>query len=425
MDGKLNRYVLDLIRRENLGFDDAVKQALSAKVSLEDIDFALDSLAMRNDSRARELLAQICGHHEADPKRTAHIRMTAAERLSRGYSEGTTFSEQMINGLHGMFFDVSPVRIAAYRACGQIADLRSIAPLKDRQKSETDQKAKRELESAVTALRTRLLASLPPTHDIKATLAWISHAADLSDGTLLDELRVYLFPPHSSQDVVLAALDTVGQIGNPAGVQLVREYIEGIAPAGSVLAKARRILMSLEHRNDTDLFEQLRRFLPEDSPALDPAINYESLLGSGNMRSAMKVLRDCVTQWDACHWDDFVTRMCGIFELMVRVIYSKAHHQMGLDENRRTRMIKDGQYANLIGCGEFKQAFPSFQASCQQVLIFRRDSPVAHASNPDGSEKPGVDEDDARLVRDHFAKSWVEFTQIVRKDGGSVSAPTP
>ncbi len=356
VDGKLNRVVLDFLRRNSISFVDAAKNVLASNVPLDDVDFVQESLACSSDGGAIEVLVQCSEHHEADRNRTNHFRLKAIELLG-GAENGP--SSEALSAIHARVCDTPSVRISAYRACGGISDLSSIRPLRERQKSETDAKAKQELASTLNLLKGRLVAGRPSSSDARAILPWISHVGELGDGTLLGELKMYLFPSHPSQDVVIAALEAIGQIGNRDGVTLILEYINDMAPPPAILAKARRVRMFLEQRNDSDLFESLARFLQEDSPALDPAINYESLLGLGAMRSATKVLRDCGSRLDVGHWDDFVTRMNGIFELMVRVVYARCNAAMGIDDIRRGKMLKGGEYAPLISCGEFKQTFNS------------------------------------------------------------------
>lgn len=421
LDGTLNRAVLDLVRRNNFSFVDVSKKVLGANLSLSDVDFVLESLACSEDGKAIELLAQSCGHHESDRNRTNHIRTKAIELLenhlkkSSGADNGTV--PLALAAIHDRLCDTPSVRMAAYRACGSIGDLGSIRPLRDRQGSETDAKAKHELAVALDALKARLVASRPSISEAKTILRWINHVGELGDGSFLGNLKVYLFPAHPNHEVLLAALDAIGKIENVVGVQVVQEYINDTAPPPPILAKARRVRMALEQRNDIDLFQNLARFLPEDSPALDPAINYESLLGLGPMRSATKVLRDCGNRIDVGHWDDFVTRINAIFELMVRVVYTRCNAAMGIDDAKRNKMLKGGEYGPLISFGEFKQAFPSLQAICQQLLVLRRDAAVAHAGNPDGSEKAGVDEDDAQLAKGLFAKAWPQFVETLKQHG--------
>lgn len=410
--GTLNRYLFDLCRRQSFGFAQITGQALQVVKTIDDAAFILDSLLLIEPDSGLALAASATQiNHPLQTQIRVKAIQTIVEIAKRNVS--TSISIETVSQFQRCFEDQTEVRIAAYKAAGLLGRFEHIQPLRVRLKNERKEEGKQAIKSALDSLKKKLMASQPDKFSKAPTLQWLSNVANLADQSFVEQLKEYLIPPHSEPEIRIAALRGLAEIKAPAGLALVKEFIDETSPSGSVIVEARRTRIILENRFDGELFEELEHFLPEESPLLDATTEYAKIIGTGQIKPVASTLRDAWSQWETGHWDDFVTRLNAIMELLIRQIYRQAYVPLGLSDDQRKK-VSEKEYANLISAGYFKSAFPRLQSLCEIILSLRRESPVAHAQNADGSNKAGVNEDDAKKGRGYFADAFTEAIVILQ-----------
>jgi HEAT repeat protein len=423
LERKLSRYVLDLMRRRSIRFIDAARQVLQGGCTAEDALFVLESLALEEDDANVVTLAEATEFNSPDKKAAATVRekaiTLACEVIGRRASAvSPVLLESVLGKLHARFQDVPAVRLAAYTACGRLAEPKSIKPLKDRLKSDRDGTCTKAIGNALRGIGERLRTARPIPSDAGSLVTWLGHVGDLGDKTLLPDVLPLLLSPHSSPDVRVAALQCVEHIGDPGVIAQIDEFVAETSPSDEILNAARHAKMTLLGRADLELVEVLSRIMPPDSPALEPSIDYAKEFGVARVKRLARGIQDAVSQWGAGHWDDFVTKINGVCEVLSRHLFETRYAAMGLDKERAARLASK-PYRNRLDISEFKQSLGSIQAPMASIHQLRSEAETAHVENADGSEKPGLEKTDAELARDEFKKLFEGYAQIVAKDQGT------
>ena len=422
---RLNRYVLDLIRRGNLRFSEAVRTVTQSIVCTSDADHLLDRVACSQDQNSVRMLAELTCFAAEDRQLALHVRKEAIRRIADMCAGGASLLKQVrgdiLPKIHARFNDALEVRLTAYAACLHMADCSSIVPLVRRHDTESESQGKAAIEKALAAIRKQLLGARPDLHAATDSVSWINHVRDLGNASMAAEIRRYLDPPHPDESVVLAALECLAQLRGRTALKLVDGFLQETSPEGAVLKAARRAKITLQDRNDADLFEALREYFPEDSDVLDPAINYDGLLGGRAKRLAAK-LTESWTQWQAGHWDDFVTHLDAACDLLVRHLFKVSWAKMKLASDEAERLATK-LYGNRLHVSGFRGAFPVLQAGFSQIHALRDEGRTAHAEDRDGTEKPGLTETEAKLAVEQFLHVFpryiAELAKLSQRSGRS------
>jgi len=409
VDGRLNRYAIDLMQRTDLSFEKGAENALHRVQAREDAQFVLQRLYDKGAIDA--LTKSTCFHQDGNEPLTTCVRATAialATRLLIQTDHATrrlAFAEQ----LHRRFQDLPSVRETAYHACGEISSFPSIKPLQTRLLQETAPSAKKAIEQAIDVLRKRLVAAKPQQGSPDAIKQWLGFIADLGDPAMLQYVVGYLRPLHDDHTVQHAAINAVQHMVSRESLELVKNFITDIAPEGQTLAMARHARLVLEERRDSDLFEVLGKLYSAQEEVVDPAIDYAKLLG--NLLPTMtKGLNKSLELFNDGHWDEYVTRISGLMESVARLVFRRRYDLLGVDKDKVNKI----QYRNLLNVTEFHTTYPKLQSHCDTIYTYRGESPTAHATSTDGSEKSEATSDDAECVRDEFKRAFVEAIKALR-----------
>jgi hypothetical protein len=422
-EGKLNRFALDLMRRRRIGFQEAAQAILQGGHAPEDAVFVLELLALETDDSSAVAIAGATEYNSLDKKAAATVREKAITLAcevigKRAATPSSSLMKTVLEKLHGRFQDMPAVRLAAYGACGKLADPRSVRPLKDRLRSDKDGKCKDAIGGALKRIGEELKMALPPTHDVSALVRWLGYVGELGDTALLPNVRPFLSSPHSSPDVQVAALLCLEHMGEPSVISHIDEFIAETSPSDSILQAARHAKMTLEGRADLELVEVLSRILPLDSPALEPSIDYAKEFGAFRVKHLAGGLQDAIGQWEAGHWDDYVTKLSGVCEALSRHLFETRHAAMGLEKGHAAKLAR-GPYRNRLDISEFRKAFGSIHARMVSIYQLRGEAETAHVEDSDGTGKPGLQKADAELARDEFRKLFGEYASLVAADQGA------
>jgi hypothetical protein len=420
---KLNRFAFDLMRRRRIGFPQAAQVILQGCPAAEDVAFLLESLALETDNSSAVTIAGATEFNSPDKKAAAMVRekaiALACEAVGkRPAAARPALVRTILEKLHGRFQDVAPVRLAAYDACGRLADPQSIRPLKDRLGNDKDVKCKEAIADALKRIGEGLKTARPATHDVPSLVTWLGHVGDLGDTTLLPDVRPFLSSPHSSVDVQVAALQCLEHMGKPSVIPQIDEFVTETSASDRILQAARHAKMTLLGRADLELVEVLSRIMPSDSPALEPSTDYAREFGAARVKRLAGGLRDAVSQWEAGHWDDYVTKLYGVCEVLSRHLFETHYAAMGLEKDRAARLA-GGHYRNRLDLSEFRKAFGSIHAPMVSIYQLRGDAETAHVEGSDGSGKPGLQKADAELARDEFRKLFGEYARLVAGNQGA------
>ena len=421
--GRLNRFAIDLMRRRRIGFQQVVQAVLQGGHAAEDALFVLELLALETDDISAGAIAGATEYNSPDKKAAAAVREKAITLAcdvlgKRAAAPDPSLMRVVLEKIHGRFQDMPAVRLAAYAACGNLADPQSIRPLKDRLKSDKDGKCKEAIGAALKHIGQGLKKALPATHEVSALVTWLGYVGELGDTTLLLYVQPFLSSPHSSADVEVAALECLEHMGEPSVIPQIEEFITETSPSDRILQAARHAKMTLQGRADLELVEVLARIMPLDSPALDPSIDYAKEFGNARVKRLADGLQDAVSQWEAGHWDDYVTKLYGVCEVLSRHLFETRHVAMGLEKDRAAKLA-GGHYRNRLDISEFRRAFGSIHAPMVQIYQLRGDADTAHVEGSDGSGKPGLQKTDAELARDEFRKLFGEYASLVAGDQGT------
>jgi len=270
------------------------------------------------------------------------------------------------------------------------------------------------MEKALGLLKERLIQQRPQRGTSEEIKRWLDFVADLGDSSLVPYVRGYLIPPHADQKVRHSALNAIASMRDPVALDVVKQFVKDTAPEGETLVVARRARLALEQRNDMDLFDSLAKFYDPDADVLDPAINYEPLLGRSLRISVTQGLEKSSRLWDDGHWDEFITKIDAIMGGLVQQVFRTQHVKMSLDQQRAQKLAGGNSYASMLAVTEFRTAYGRLQAYCNTIHGFRADSPTAHVLSRDGSAKVPATEDDAEVVRREFQLAFAEAIRALR-----------
>ncbi|GAG22095.1 unnamed protein product, partial [marine sediment metagenome] len=221
-DGKLNRYVLDLLRRHERGFEQPARDALGQVTTQSDKLFIVDLLAATRSDGALEVLGEACEYAGKD----AQIIRKAALGCVGGRAEklresGDQLDGRLLSKLHGRFNDHPAVRLAAYRALALAADFRSIEPLRNRHASENNSRCKDAICDALNAIKRELIRKKPTQPDVSPICNWLRHVAEMADPGFYSRIVGYLREPHPNPTVQRAALHSIAASGGPDALDAV------------------------------------------------------------------------------------------------------------------------------------------------------------------------------------------------------------
>jgi HEAT repeat protein len=411
VEGRLNRYALDLMQRAKLSFERGAEVALTGIGTKDDAQFLLDRLY---DERAIEVLTRSTRfHRHGQQPLTAHVQATAISLVTELLRETNDRKRQetFAGQLHDRFQDLPIAREAAYRACGELGSFSSIRPLRERLPKETAPSAKKIIEQAIADLHKRLVDEKPQQGTADTIKQWLGFVADLGDPALVPLVTGYLDPPHTDHTVRHAALDAIEHMPSPESLEVVKKFIGDTAPQGEMLTMARHARLVLEERNDSDLFSVLGRFYPAEEELLDPTINYVDRFGT-LLPSVTRGLKKSLELLDDGHWDEFVTRISGVIESVTRLVIRRRFDVLGIDEDK-AKTIAGGHYHNLLNVTALRDAYGKLQTHCNTIYAYRGESPTAHATNTDGSTKAEMTREDAEYIQDEFTLAFAEAVKVL------------
>lgn len=416
VDGRLNRYALDLMQRENMAFERGADVACPQLRHKEDADFLLARLAKQGQAGLGVLTKAVTFQRNRDEKLTAHVRAKAIELsvalLLAGDKRESV--ESFARLLHGRFQDPQVVRVAAYNACGRLRSFVSIGPLRARLAKETDASARARIPQALTALRDALTQVELEQAKPEEIETWLAYVANLGDPVLLPQVVGYLQPPHADHSVRHAALRALESMKDPRALEAVKKFIDDTAPEGDTLAVARRARLTLEDRSDVDLFDVLTTFYKPDADVLNPSIDYERTFGRPLLTAVTRGLRKVQNLWEDGHWDEFNTKVSGVMEAIIRQVFRSKYAAMGADQQTCEKLAGGNSYPSMFNFTPFRNTYGRLQAYCNTIHSFRRDSPTAHEMNRDGSPKIEATEDDAESVRQEFLLAFAEAVKVLK-----------
>lgn len=413
---RLNRYALDTTQRANLSFSTAARTALNQLQSRDDAQFLLDRLHAAGTAGIEVLRHGMAFHRDGDSSLTEFVRKTAIALATDVLIAGGEQKqrEDHARQLHEAFYDVPAVRIAAYRACGELGILLSVRALRQRQAKENNASAKTAIGTALASLRDRLVQRKPQLEASEDLKSWLGCVGDLGDSSLLSQAAGYLIPPHRDQTVCRSALIALAAIGVPEALGVVTKFIEETNPEGETLAVARRTRILLEKRSDADLFDVLARFFAPDADVMDPTINYEQLLGGASLvQSTTKALQKAQLFWEQDHWDEFITKTSGVIEALVKQVVRTHYAKIKRGQPEAEKLARGG-LASILNASEFKSAFGNLQAHANTIYRVRHAVPTAHVMNEDGTPKSEATEENAEYIRDEFLHAFTEAVKALR-----------
>jgi hypothetical protein len=152
-------------------------------------------------------------------------------------------------------------------------------------------------------------------------------------------------------------------------------------------------------------------------------VDYEKVFGLSRIRNIAKGLSLALGERDACHWDDFVTRLDGICDILNRHLFDKHWSAMSLSEEKARAMSRQ-DYGNRLLKPEFRNRFPVLQPLMLTIHDMRYDATTAHAEDSDGTGKPGLEESDATLAIEQFKKLFTVYIEAVTAQQPTVSSTT-
>jgi len=412
VDGRVNRYALDLMQRAKLSFEKGADGALNGIETKDDAQFVLDRLYAAG---AIDVLTKSTRfHRHGQEALTKHVQATAISLVTELLKQTNDRKrlDAFAGQLHERFQDLPVVRESAYRACGELGSFLSIRPLRERLPKETASSAKTIIQRAINDLRKRLIEEKPQQGTADAIRQWLGFVADLGDATLVPLVTGYLDPPHTDHAVRHSALNAIEHMPSPESLGVVKKFISDTAPEGQTLTVARHARLILEERSDSDLFDVLSNFYEAEEELLDPAINYVALL-EASLVSVTKGLKKSLELLNDGHWDEFVTRISGVMEGVTRHVFRRRFDVLGVDEDK-AKLLAGGSYRNLLNFAAFRNAFGKLQTHCDTIYAYRGESPTAHATHTDGSTKAEATSDDAEYIRDEFKLAFVEAVKALR-----------
>ncbi len=428
--GKVNRYVLDLMRRRgHRTLPSASRRALDAVTSEGQARFILACLALVGSPQACQVMAWAAGYEGTGSSLTLPIRRAALEAL-RGLGVSVTASlprevlSELAGAIHARFNDRTSVRRAAYEAAGAFAAPSSISPLRERLAEERNRDLQKVIGQALSAVSQRLRTRMPQRADADELVDWLGQIGRLADASFLEDVVALLAPvPHSDDRVIMAALACAGELGDERAVEDIERFLDATSPGGRVRRAARRALAVLRRPNDVALLDVLARIFPGDSGMLDLEVDYGALLGSARLGMVTTQLGEFLRQWDKGHWNDCACVMDNVCDALQMAVFERCHPMLGWSEEvAQKRMQKP--YGNRLHAQEFRKVFPDMQAFCLLVHNARGKSRTPHAATKDGAERVGVGQAEMQVILDLFRQRFPEVIGVLRSGPGGAHNPT-
>jgi len=416
-DGKLNTYILHAARRRIPGFAAKAMAVVPLVTCLGDMKRVLEAIALTGNKDAVQSLVGAVAYESPSGQMIPEVRTKAIELAGRLVAEAKGLDAEktrhaLLERVHERFEDVLPVRLAAYAVAGAMAAPGSIVFLKGRLTTDRNERGKRAVEHALAAIRQRLIDNRPERSDPQGLRSWLGNVGALEDGRLLSHVLKLLAPPHSDQEVLVAALGCVGQLGDRDGIEAIDAFLSNTSPSGRVLQAARMAKARLQDRHDLSFLESLSAIFPEDSPVLNLAIRYDSMLGRGRITRLSRALASTLEQWHAEHWDDCLCCLDGVCDVLVRHVYENCWERMGIEENQ-ARKLAAKQYGNRLNVSQFRSAFPALQSMFSTIHELRQEARTAHVEDADGGEKQGVRKEDAEFALNTFRAAFIQLVERV------------
>ena len=416
VEGKLNRYVLDLMRRRDVEFVKTCEAALDAVKSADDAFFVLESLAARGKQDSIRVIGKAVGFVSNQCQSFPQVRAKAIDLirqlLDKSGSQDINLVTEVLPHLHGRFEDPLAVRLVAYGACSSLANVLSIKPLRARLTSDKNPQAQEAINAALTSIGKRLMDARPSTTDADSSIKWLGHVADLGDEAFVVVVANFLSPPHSDRRVLLTTLNCLERLGHESAITAIEQFVADTSPSNEVLHAARHARAVLQGRNDLELLEVLAKIFDDTSPVLDPKVDYEKVFGLSRMKHLAKGLSDALGERDVSHWEDFVTRLDGICDILNRHLFDRHWSAMKLSKEKASAMSMQN-YGNRLPMAEFRNRFPVLQPLMQTIHDMRYDATTAHPEDSDGTGKPGLEESDATLAIEQFKKLFTLYVEAV------------
>jgi len=424
-EGRLNKYVLDVMRRTLPDFVSRVEEALTEVKSARDATALLDAVAKKGDSDSIRLLGRAISFVSGHIREVSVVRMKALRHVSdvladEDVSIPAEIRNELLSQIHQRFEDPREVRLLAYAVAGTTADPVSITHLRARLQTDSDAKGKSGIKTALKRIRERLLTERPGWGEAESLKQWLKHVGDLGDDALLASVTDILKTPHPNRAVRVAALDCLANLKSRKAILVIDEFVAETSPSGDVLQAARHAKAVLMDRKDLSLREVLAEVFPDDSVVFDLSIDYQVIFGARLARIA-RALSEAITQHQSCHWDDFVTKLDGLCELIVRHIYDKYPHLLGIDQVQAQKMVRR-DYANRLSMSQFRQAFPAAQPLLESIHATRYEATTAHVEDRDGSEKPGVGREEAELSLEQFRMAFTKMVSTLTAPGNGTAS---
>lgn len=421
LEGRLNRYALDVMRRRHRDFTSRARQALAEVQSREDAIAVLSALSRKGDQDSIRILGEaasfVCERvSEAPAVRKEALRLIKDAVGQRTSEIPTELRDELLSGIHQRFEDTSEVRLLAYEVAGAVAAPVSILPLRSRQESDLDPKGKRQITTALERIQQRLSDERPNWSESDNIKLWLKHVGDLGDEALLGEVMDLLATPHPDRDVLVAALNCLGELRSREAISAIDRFISQISPSAEVLQAARRAKAVLMDREDLPLLDALASVFPHDSPVLDFEIDYQVTLGARLLRVA-RSLDEAMEQYRFCHWGVFVTKLDAVCDVLVRRIYVEYPSLLGIDKSKGETMARQ-EYANRLAMAAFRTAFPAVHPLLDAIHVWRNDAKTAHVEDSDGTEKPGVGKEEADLALEHFRIAFMKLVPELKGVSG-------
>ena len=265
---------------------------------------------------------------------------------------------------------------------------------------------------SLTSIGKQLMVARPSRTAADLSIKWLAHVADLGDGSFVDEVASFLSPPHSERRVLVAALNSLERLGQERAIKSIDQFVTDTSPSNEVLHAARHARAVLQNRNDLELLEVLARIFDDGSPVLDPKVDYEKLFGLSRMKRLAKGLSESLLLKENGYWEEFVTKLDGICDMLNRHLFDKHWAAMGLPEEK-ARALSKREYGNRLSISEFRNSFPVLQPLMQTINDMRNAATTAHQEDSDGTEKPGLEEDDASLAIEQFKNLFTRYVEAV------------
>ena len=420
-DGKLNRYALDFMRRQNLNFVDNADKAMQNLKNVDDAKFVLRLLAAKADPTSIRLLGRAMENVFSCEGNGTEIRLEAVNLLG-GCSNDTLESlngslrQELLAILHNRIrVDTKQIRVSAYKACSRFADASSINPLQERLKSERDAHARQAIGAALTAIRQNLIERKPsgPAQQ-EAIVVWLRHVGDLSDGAMVAQAITFLCPPYP-EAVLVAALGCLGKIGDRSTIAAIDAFVDETSPAGDVLKAARLAKATLQGRKDLSFMQILSAVFDSESSVFEPEVAYDVLFGAEILSVMATCLAGALEQWDAHHWGDFVDRIDGLCDLINRDTFQNRYKLIGLTEKKALAYLEK-PYGGRMNMDELKKALPTVQPLFTSIHSMRGLTEGPHALKSDGTQRPGISESQAKLVMQQFKELFTSYVGWASKD---------